>query len=43
MIEHNGTIPSVDAADPKERELAIAYQKLKNEKIRQMMGLDYKA
>ena len=43
ISEHNGTIPSVDAADPKERELAIAYQKLKNEKIRQMMGLDYKA
>lgn len=39
--EHEGKIPSVDDPDPKLRELAVAYQKIKNEKIRHMMGLDY--
>ena len=41
VAEHDGKIPSVDDPDPKIRELAIAYQKIKNEKIRHMMGLDY--
>ena len=41
VAEHNGTVPSVDDPDPKLRELAIAFQKIKNEKIRHMMGLDY--
>ena len=38
---HDGKVPSVDDPDPKVRELAVAYQKIKNEKIRHMMGLDY--
>ena len=41
VAEHDGKVPSVDDPDPKVRELAIAYQKIKNEKIRHMMGLDY--
>lgn len=41
VAAHDGKIPSVDDPDPKVRELAIAYQKIKNEKIRHMMGLDY--
>ena len=41
VAAHDGKIPSVDDSDPKIRELAIAYQKIKNEKIRHMMGLDY--
>ncbi len=41
VAEHDGRIPSVDDPDPKVRELAVAYQKIKNEKIRHMMGLDY--
>ena len=41
VAEHDGKIPSVDNPDPKVRELAIAYQKIKNEKIRHMMGLNY--
>ena len=41
VAAHAGKIPSVDDPDPKVRELAIAYQKIKNEKIRHMMGLDY--
>ena len=41
VAEHDGKVPSADAPDPKVRELAIAYQKIKNEKIRHMMGLDY--
>jgi hypothetical protein len=41
VAEHNGRVPSVDDPDPKVRELAVAYQKIKNEKIRHMMGLDY--
>ena len=39
--EHDGKKPSSDDPDPKVRELAAAYQKLKNLKIRKMMGLDY--
>jgi hypothetical protein len=41
VAEHDGRVPSVDDPDPKVRELAVAYQKIKNEKIRHMMGLDY--
>jgi hypothetical protein len=41
VAEHDGKMPSVDDPDPKVRELAVAYQKIKNEKIRHMMGLDY--
>ena len=41
VAAHDGKMPSVDDPDPKARELAVAYQKIKNEKIRHMMGLDY--
>ena len=41
VAEHDGRVPLVDDPDPKARELAVAYQKIKNEKIRHMMGLDY--
>ena len=41
VAAHDGKIPSVDHPDPKVRELAIAFQKIKNEKIRHMMGLNY--
>ena len=41
VAAHEGKVPSVDDPDPKVRELAVAYQKIKNEKIRHMMGLDY--
>ena len=43
VAERNGRVPSVDDPDPKVRELAVAYQKIKNEKIRHMMGLDYES
>ena len=43
VAEHDGRVPSVDDPDPKARELAVAYQKIKNEKIRHMMGLDYES
>lgn len=39
--EHDGNLPSVDAPDPKIRELAIAFQKIKNLKQRKMSGLEY--
>ena len=41
VATHDGKVPSLDDPDLKVRELAIAYQKIKNEKIRHMMGLDY--
>ncbi len=41
VAEHDGRIPSVDDPDPKVRELAVAYQKIRNEKLRHMMGLEY--
>lgn len=41
VAAHEGKVPSVDDPDLKIRELAIAYQKIKNEKIRHMMGLNY--
>ena len=42
VATHDGKVPSIDNPDPKVRELAIALQKIKNEKIRHMMGLNYK-
>lgn len=41
VAAHDGKIPSLEHPDPKVRELAIAFQKIKNEKIRHMMGLNY--
>lgn len=41
VAEHNGQKPDVKDPDPRVRELAAAYQKLKNLKIRRMMGLEY--
>lgn len=41
VAEHDGKKPSSDDPDPKVRELAAAYQKLVNLKLRKMMGLDY--
>jgi hypothetical protein len=43
VAEHDGRIPSVDDPDPKVRELAVAYQKIRNEKLRHMMGLEYES
>lgn len=39
--EHDGRRPDINDPDPKVRELAAAFQKLKNLKIRKMMGLEY--
>lgn len=41
VAEHNGLRPDIKDPDPKVRELAAAFQKLKNLKIRQMAGLEY--
>ena len=41
VAEHGGKQPDIKAPDPKVRELAAAYQKIKNLKIRRMMGLEY--
>lgn len=41
VAEHNGQKPDIKDPDPRARELAAAYQKLKNLKIRRMMGLEY--
>jgi len=38
--EHNGAVPSADAINLQERELGQALQKVKNAKLRYMMGLD---
>ncbi len=38
---HGGKRPDIKDPDPKARELAAAYQKIKNLKIRRMMGLEY--
>ena len=40
--EHNGQIPRLDDPDPKVREMAAAYQMLRNLKARKMAGLEYK-
>lgn len=39
--EHNGQIPHLDDPDPKVREMAAAYQMLRNLKARKMAGLEY--
>ena len=39
--EHNGKIPRLDDPDPKVREMAAAYQMLRNLKARKMAGLEY--
>ena len=39
--EHNGQIPRLDDPDPKVREMAAAYQMLRNLKARKMSGLEY--
>ena len=41
VSEHDGLRPDINDPDPKVRELAAAFQKLKNLKIRKMMGLEY--
>lgn len=41
VAEHNGQRPDLKDPDPKVRELAAAFQKLKNLKLRQMAGLEY--
>ena len=41
VAEHGGKQPDIKDPDPKVRELAAAYQKIKNLKIRRMMGLEY--
>ena len=41
VASHNGNVPSVDDPDPKVKELAIAFQKIKNLKQRKMSGLEY--
>lgn len=38
---HNGQVPTLDDPNPKNREMAAAYLKIKNLKIRKMMGLKY--
>lgn len=40
--DHHGALPTADDADPRVREMAAAYQKLVNLKIRREMGLEYK-
>ena len=40
VATHDGRVPSVDDPDPKVRELAIALEKIKNQKRRVMSGLD---
>ena len=41
VAEHDGKVPSVDDPDPKVRELAIAFQKIRNLKQRKLSGLEY--
>ena len=41
VASHNGNVPSVDDPDPKVKELAIAFQKIRNLKQRKMSGLEY--
>ena len=41
VAEHDGQRPDLKDPDPKVRELAAAFQKLKNLKLRQMAGLEY--
>lgn len=41
IAEHNGQLPTLNDPNPKIRELACAYQVIKNLKIRKQMGLNY--
>ena len=41
VAAHEGKLPDLNSPDPKVKELAIAYLKIKNLKIRKMMGLEY--
>ena len=41
VAEHDGKVPTIDHPDPKVRELAIAFQKIKNLKQRKLSGLEY--
>ena len=41
VTEHNGLRPDIKDPNPKVRELAAAFQKLKNLKLRKMMGLEF--
>jgi superfamily II DNA or RNA helicase len=41
VAAHDGKVPSIDNPDPKVRELAIAFQKIKNLKQRKLSGLEY--
>ncbi len=41
IAEHDGAMPSLNSPDPKVKELAMAYQMIKNLKIRKMMGLEF--
>ncbi|MCH4018043.1 MAG: DEAD/DEAH box helicase family protein [Prevotella sp.] len=41
VAEHGGQKPSMNDPNPQTRELAFALQKIKNLKIRKMMGLEY--
>ena len=41
VASHDGKLPDLNSPDPKVKELAIAYLKIKNLKIRKMMGLEY--
>ena len=40
VATHDGKLPSMDAPDPKVRELAVAYAKILNQKRRHMSGLE---
>ena len=41
VAAHDGKVPSIDNPDPKVRELAIAFQKIKNLKQLKISGLEY--
>lgn len=41
VAAHDGKVPTIDHPDPKVRELAIAFQKIKNLKQRKLSGLEY--
>lgn len=41
VATHEGKLPTIDDPNPQVKELAAAYQKIKNLKIRKMMGLEY--
>lgn len=41
IAEHDGRLPKPDDPDPKVRELAVAFQMIRNQKARQMAGLAY--